>query len=281
MDSVTKDTPVLVKENEIIKILRNDEYADEEIWYVNNKIASSWGNKEFVDCKNIQIWTSGGWQNIRKLVRYKTEKKIYRIRTKQGIVDVTEGHSLIGIDRENIKPCDWAVGDEVLHYFMNFQEPQFTFDENIDKIYNTEPETLREKEMFVKSFFLGDGSSGIYNFESGKKFCWHLDDLDLSLIQKLQRFCRDIWEDMNFKIYDIRETSNIYRISSSKKKLALEFEEFYTKEKEKRIPCNILNETVEKRKWLIIGFYAADGNRRKKQKNFSFSQKKIKLLCRV
>ena len=63
-----------------------------------------------------------------------------------------------------MSPCDLEIGEEVLHNFMNFNEPQITFDEIIKKIYNIEPETLREKEMFVKGFFLGDGSSGIYRY---------------------------------------------------------------------------------------------------------------------
>ena len=162
MDSVTKDTPVIIEENENIKILRIDEVADEENWYVDNNFVTSWGNKEFVDCKNFQTWTSDGWRNIRKLVRQKFEKNIHRIRTKHGIVDVTEDHSLIGIDRQIIRPCDLAVRDEKMHIFMIFQEPRITFDEIIDKIYNIEPESLRQKQMFVEGFFLGDGSSGIY-----------------------------------------------------------------------------------------------------------------------
>ena len=127
--------------------------------------------------------------------------------------------------------------------------------------------------MFVKGFFIGDGSSGIYKNNSGIKYYCHIKILDFGLIQKLQRFCRNIWDDMNIKIYDIRETSNIYRISSSKIKLALELDEFCAKDKEKRIPCIKLKETVENRKWFRIGFYAADGNRRNKRKNISFSQK--------
>ena len=188
-------------------------------------------------------------------------------------MDVTEDHSLINRKREIIKPCDLEIGEEVLHNYMEFGESQITFDEIISKIFNIEPETLKEKEMFLKGFFLGDVSSGIYNYKSGKKYCWHLNNLDFNLIEKLQRFCEDIWDDINFKIYDIRESSNIYRISSNKKKLAIEFDKFYTEDKAKRIPCDILNETVENRKWFSIGFYAADGNRRNKQKNTSFSQK--------
>ena len=92
-----------------------------------------------------------------------------------------------------------------------------------------------------------------------------MNNLDFNLIEILQRFCKDVWNDMNFEIYDIRESSNIYRISSNKKKLAIEFNKFYTKDKEKRIPCDILNETVENKKWFLIGFYSADGNRKKKE----------------
>ena len=94
MDGVTKDTPIMIKENEIIKIKRN-EIADE--------------------CNNIQIWTSGGWRNIKELVRHKTEKNIYRVRTKHGIVDITEDYSLINRNREIIKPCDLKIGEELLH----------------------------------------------------------------------------------------------------------------------------------------------------------------------
>ena len=71
--------------------------------------------------------------------------------------------------------------------------------------------------MFIKGFFLGDGSSRIYRYKSGIKYCWLLKNSDFNLIEKLQSFCKDIWNNISFKSYDIRETSRIYRISSSKK----------------------------------------------------------------
>ena len=112
MDSVTKDTPIILMVNEIIKVLRIDENIIEEDWYVDDNIVTSWGYKKFADCKGIQIWTSDGWKKIKKLVRHKTEKNIYRLRTKHGIVDVTEDHSLINKNRETIKPFDLEIGDE-------------------------------------------------------------------------------------------------------------------------------------------------------------------------
>ena len=155
---------------------------------------------------------------------------------------------------------------------MNFNEPQSTFDEIFIKIHNTETETSREKEMLVRGFFLVDGSSGIYRYNR-IKYCWHLINLDFKLIQKLQRFCKGIWNHINFKIYDVRETSEVYRISVGRKNLALEFDKFYTEDKEKRIPNEILNESPENRKWFFIGFYAADGHKKDNYKNLSLTQK--------
>ena len=159
----------------------------------------------------------------------------------------------------------------MLHKFFDFDEPKITFDEINDKIYNTEPIALTEKKMFVMGFCLGDGTSGIYKFQSGIKYCWKLNNF--RIIEKLQRYCKENWSGINFKILDIRESSHVYRIASGKKILALEFEEFHTESKKKRVPDYTLNETLEKRKWFFIGFYAAYGNRINKQKNISFSQK--------
>ena len=69
------------------------------------------------------------------------------------------------------------------------------------------------------------------------------------IIEKLKRYADEVWNE-NFKIYVIRESSHVYRSPSGRKKMALEFEEFYTKEKEKRIPYYILNETLDNRKFL-------------------------------
>ena len=60
MDSVTKDTPILLKENEAVKTLRIDEIVEED-WYVDSNIVTSWELKEFANCNNFQIWTSNGW----------------------------------------------------------------------------------------------------------------------------------------------------------------------------------------------------------------------------
>ena len=43
MDSVTEDTTIIIKQNEKIKIFRIDEISDDENWYVDNNVVTSWG----------------------------------------------------------------------------------------------------------------------------------------------------------------------------------------------------------------------------------------------
>jgi DNA polymerase delta subunit 1 len=56
--------------------------------------------------KDVYIWTKSGWSKLIRVVRHKTDKKIYRIKNKNGMVDVTEDHSLLTEDGKQIKPSD-------------------------------------------------------------------------------------------------------------------------------------------------------------------------------
>ena len=50
MESVTKDTPIILKGNEKIKILKVDENISEEKWYQEDNILTHWGYKECGVC---------------------------------------------------------------------------------------------------------------------------------------------------------------------------------------------------------------------------------------
>ena len=165
-----------------------DEINNEEAWYEDNNVITQRRYEEFCGCEGIQVWTSKGWKNILRIVRLKTEKDVYRNRMKQGTVDITEDHSFLDKNREIIKPIDLVLGEEILPNYLDFGESKKTFDKITDKIYNIEIKTLKEKEMFDKGFFLGDGFSGNYRYKSGVKYCWHLNNLDFGFKEKLQRF---------------------------------------------------------------------------------------------
>lgn len=79
-------------------------------------------NKQQVKC-NYQIWTDDGWQKILRVIRHNTNKKIYRISSGLGIVDVTEDHSLCDSDKIPIKPNELKINStKLLHYQFNDYE---------------------------------------------------------------------------------------------------------------------------------------------------------------
>ena len=45
MDSVTKDTPIILKQNANTKILRVDEIVNEENWYQDANVITQWGKR--------------------------------------------------------------------------------------------------------------------------------------------------------------------------------------------------------------------------------------------
>ena len=84
---------------------------------------------------DLYVWSATGWNKIKKIVRHRTNKDIYRIRTKHAIVDVTEDHSLINSNGEMVKPNQLTSNTELLHTPLIKIYPQITFDEIIYKIY--------------------------------------------------------------------------------------------------------------------------------------------------
>lgn len=121
-DSVTGDTPLLLKKDGLIYIETIENIFDE------NKKVEYPGFKMFDKSIRIEkeyaptdytVWTDAGWVNIKKVIRHKCNKKIYRVLTHTGCVDVTEDHSLITSNLENIKPNELKVGDSLLHSFPN------------------------------------------------------------------------------------------------------------------------------------------------------------------
>lgn len=116
-DSVMPYTPITLKTDDEIRVVTIDSF-DETSWnsYPEFKAGEpDRSEKEYFIPKNIQIWTHCGWSNTIKVIRHKTIKKIYRIITTTGVVDVTEDHSLITNKHKIIKPSECIIGTKLLH----------------------------------------------------------------------------------------------------------------------------------------------------------------------
>lgn len=93
--------------------------------------------KEQIMPEDMMVWTHLGWRKVRRVIRHKTIKRIYRVKTNTGLVDVTEDHSLLNDKGEIIKPVDCNTSMKLLHFQINTEytkyKPKFTIEKN--KIY--------------------------------------------------------------------------------------------------------------------------------------------------
>ena len=112
-DSVTGDTPIIIKKNNLINIVPIEEIN----WNNKNYNIEQYNNdKEIIFDNDTEVYTENGWTKIKKCIRHYTNKKIFRITTHIGSVIVTEDHSLLNKNKEKITPEECKIGTELLHW---------------------------------------------------------------------------------------------------------------------------------------------------------------------
>lgn len=264
-DSVTGDTPLLLlntKANKVeiktIETLSNDwkQYEEFKPWETNR-------TEKQQSKTDYQVWSNGKWTDIVRVIRHKTNKKIYRVNTHGGCVDVTEDHSLLDKDCNKIKPKDCKVGEELLSSFPKFNKIDVYEHYHImERIYKIEDISKEEMEAYIFGFFYGDGSCGYY--PNCDKYSWALNNADKKLLEKCLSYLEDIENEIGFKILDTMKSSGVYKLVSkgSIKYMVNKYRDiFYDKDKYKIIPDKILNGNDDIKKQFLVGYYAADGSK--------------------
>lgn len=199
-DSVAGDTPLLLRENGQI-VIKNIEDVTDSFKSYSPSLTKEYGK---TDC---EVWTDQGWTTIKHIMRHKVTKKMYRVLTHSGCVDVTEDHSLLNENCEEITPNEIKVGNTLLHNFPLFEENKIDIPEDFEKLSveylqkiasslkiryrqrlkraelinvikkykNTEAISLvkdidvSEDESWVMGLFLADGTCGYYEFQTKYK----------------------------------------------------------------------------------------------------------------
>ena len=121
-DSVAHYTPVYIKYNSKIYILSIDEISEKfgnNEWRKCTELGKE--DKYYCELKNIETWSEKGWTSLKRVIKHKINKnkKIVRIQTLNGIVDVTDDHSCLNKSGIEISPKDLKNGDELLHHYMS------------------------------------------------------------------------------------------------------------------------------------------------------------------
>ena len=124
-DSVAEYTPVLVKVNGKVQWIEIKELFEMDL---QNKFLDRGDIKERYLVEGIEIWSDKGWTKIKEIIRHEVLKKMFRVKTGSGCVDVTEDHSLIDEHGNKISPKDCKIGTKLLHHELPSED--FTFNSN-------------------------------------------------------------------------------------------------------------------------------------------------------
>jgi DNA polymerase elongation subunit (family B) len=256
-DSVAKYTPVYVRVNGKVVICEISALADS---YGNNDWVTCTEegkqDKEFCELNEVESWTDSGWTKLHRIIRHKlaSHKKMMRVLTHTGAVDVTDDHSLLLTNGTEISPKEVEVGTKLLHSTL-------LPDETLCK------DTISVEEAKIYGFFFGDGSCGTYKCPSGSKSSWALNNANDYILDKYMELCKIAYPEYEWKMYDTIESSGVYKISFTSNEYGdkKQFIENYRKNtyynNSKIIPDFIINGTQEIRKAFWEGLYDADGDK--------------------
>lgn len=255
-DSVANYTPIYVKVNDSIDILTIEDLAVK--YGGNNWIAcceEGKQDKEFCELENVETWSEQGWTTLYRVIRHQlaSHKKMVRVLTHTGLVDVTDDHSLLRDDGTEISPNDLNIGDELLHHSLNYTELL--------------TENICEFEAKIMGFFFGDGSCGTYVYNGQNKSSWALNNASLILLEEYKRLCCIVYPNYEWKILDTINSSGVYKLcpSNPKKNSIFNFVQYYRSKlyynKEKIIPAEILNSNLVVKRAFWNGMYDADGDK--------------------
>jgi DNA polymerase elongation subunit (family B) len=124
-DSVANYTPIYIRENggqmNIIKIDELVELYGDTAGWVYSKEEGKEGKEycEMIPSSNIETWSDKGWTKLHRIIRHRLapHKKMMRVLTHTGLVDVTDDHSLVDITGKEISPKDVIKNKtELLHF---------------------------------------------------------------------------------------------------------------------------------------------------------------------
>jgi DNA polymerase elongation subunit (family B) len=255
-DSVTGNSPLLLRVNGSTKIMTIEQFFND----LNEEPMKGDDGKEhkpMVD--GVEVWSEMGWTKIQNVMRHLSGKRIYRVLTNTGYVEVTEDHSLLRDDGEMVTPLQLKKGDKLMSNY-----PTTTVDENYKGFIEN-----NEGVAFGLGLFVANGSCGSYNNETNfdVEYSWTINNKDMNLLNKTKELLEpELLKryGCTMKILDTLKSSGVYKLVVCKeiKDIDLAWREFcYGPNKEKIIPECIMNAPMNIKNSFFEGLYAGDGDK--------------------
>jgi DNA polymerase elongation subunit (family B) len=209
-DSCTGDTPIILNINGNIVLqtfMDFDNKNTSDVWVSYDEFKSDdtqLTSKQQINYENdnIKIWTHKGWSKIKRIIRHHTYKKIYRILTHNGCVDVTEDHSLLDKNCNQVKPNECSVGMELLH----------SFPIDLPSIYNDINDNyskLNLQKMYV-NLRMDNLICDIKENDNGTLYFNNIRNIDKGLLDDKIISIRLLHEQYNDYVYDIETEEGVF-----------------------------------------------------------------------
>lgn len=225
-----------------------------------------------LEAYNLEVWNEHGWSKIKYIMKHKTDKQMYRVLTHTGVVDVTEDHSLLDENANEVTPNQVHVGMTLLH-------KDLPMDEGV--MYNT---SIPLETIWAWGFFMADGTCGSYsvkhcNTPSGLciKSVWNIANQDNNLLNRAKAGLEMYETDHAFTIDPCMKSSHCNKLNirgANLQEFVKRYEDlFYTKKSSdcvqnkatslglryKKVPAMILMADPNTRRAFFDGWYAGDG----------------------
>lgn len=270
-DSVTGDTPLLVRHcasgaRALFTVEEFESYIDGATECEHGGAWVTYGTeKEQIVFKAgaWETWSDGGFTPLHRLIRHRTQKRIVRVLTHTGCLDVTEDHSLLTPEGERIRPSECAIGTRLLHAYPT----KFSAPSEIYSAFKVVPRD--ESEAFLWGLFLADGSCGSYECPSGKKASWAISKRDRDLLARAGAALESSEPHLKAKVLETIESTGALKLVPTsggvyggvarlvEKYRAL----FYNKSALKQVPHCILSAPRTIRQAFFVGYYSGDGGK--------------------
>jgi hypothetical protein len=299
-DSVGADTPLLLRfDGEYIDYVRADQVAEAVALGDARAGAKLWsayqGDKEaFCPTRQIQVWTERGWTAVNRVIRHKAGKKMFRVLTHTGCVDVTQDHSLLDPDAEKIKPTEVGIGSALLHADLPAHEcaiaslkshVPLSTQADTNKVHDDDAAadcaietasstTTRDVALvtaadkahaWAMGMFFAEGSCNEYLRGNYTQYCWRIANKDMVLVRMALDGLEGRYPEVTFSINGPYADGMAFVVANGPGKMGLVANyraAFYDPICAlKRVPTEILNANVEIKRAFIRGYFAGDGNK--------------------
>lgn len=250
-DSVTADTPVFVRRNGKVKFIEIQDLVAE------NSYEAAPGNKEVTDTSedDLEVWSDTGFIKVNKVIRHKTDKKIYEVLTHTGVVRVTEDHSLLDENKNMVTPNEISIGVNLLHHDLPASSRVLTT-------------SISEDEAWVIGLFVAEGNCDVYQCPSGVNASWCIDNQNLQYLNKAKQILERVEPQIGWRILDQMHSNSVYRLSPymSARGMRGKITELVEKyrnmcyyKKSKIVPACIFRSSYDVKMAFFEGYYMGDG----------------------